>query len=208
MAKHWFSAGKMQGRCGCSFVGFADQSEISDFWKGSSSVKNGKEQQNVVDHSTRSRRGRRLPCGSLGKRTIRQAGIFCTGGWIPERLRSEFVWAVGQHDNGWWEWDALAEQDPISGFPKGLREVLKNQQDGMQRWRLGLNRFEGKHFAKLMISLHAYWLYAARLEDNQNQDFNHTLFWKTDPETLMQGSEGPVQSFVLELKKTTSGVAG
>ena len=60
----------------------------------------------------------------------------------PERLRAETVMAIAQHDNGWWEWEATPELAAVDGFPSGLADVLKNQQEGTSRWRLGLRRFD------------------------------------------------------------------
>ena len=54
-----------------------------------------------------------------------------------ERLRAETVFGIAEHDNGWWEWDATPELADVDGFPSGLSDVLKNQQEGMNRWRLG-----------------------------------------------------------------------
>ena len=60
----------------------------------------------------------------------------------PERLRAETVMAVALHDNGWWEWEAIPDLADVDGFPSALADVLKNQQEGMNRWRLGLHRFD------------------------------------------------------------------
>ncbi len=57
----------------------------------------------------------------------------------PEKLRAETVLGIAEHDNGWWERDASPEFDS-DGLPKGLTEVLKNQQEGMNRWRIGIPR--------------------------------------------------------------------
>lgn len=56
-----------------------------------------------------------------------------------ERLRAETVFGIAEHDNGWWEWDATPELADVDGFPSGLSDVLKNQQEGMNRWRLGVS---------------------------------------------------------------------
>ncbi len=75
----------------------------------------------------------------------------------PEKLRAETVLGIAEHDNGWWEWEASPEPD-LDGLPKGLTAVLKNQQEGMNRWRIGIPRLSEKHtYASLLISYHAYW---------------------------------------------------
>ena len=81
----------------------------------------------------------------------------------PERLRAETIVAIAEHDNGWWEWEASPELADIDGFPLGLAEVLKDQQEGMNRWRTGLARFDNRPYVNLLMSHHAYWLYAAKL---------------------------------------------
>ena len=57
-----------------------------------------------------------------------------------ERLRAEVIFAVAQHDNGWWEWEVTPDVSADDGFPLDLSEVLKDQQAGMNRWRTGLRR--------------------------------------------------------------------
>ena len=58
----------------------------------------------------------------------------------PEVLRSQVVFAVAQHDNGWWEWEADPDVSAEDKLPLGLEEVLRDQQAGMNRWRRGLSR--------------------------------------------------------------------
>jgi hypothetical protein len=93
----------------------------------------------------------------------------------PERLRREVVLAVSEHDNGWWEWEA----DPATaqdGLPAGLSEVLADPVAGMQRWRIGIPRLGGEHpYASLLISDHAYWLYAAQFVESTSPEFRHAL---------------------------------
>ena len=96
-----------------------------------------------------------------------------------ERLRAETVFGIAEHDNGWWEWDASPELSDVDGFPSGLSDVLKNKQEGMNRWRLGVRRFSSNHaYASLLISSHAYWLYAAKIQADLDPAFVHPLFWK------------------------------
>ncbi len=76
----------------------------------------------------------------------------------PERLRAEAVLAIAEHDNGWWEWEAIPDLSADDGLPAGLGEVLRNQQAGMDRWRVGLGRFPGNPLVNLLISSHAFAL--------------------------------------------------
>ena len=96
----------------------------------------------------------------------------------PEKLRAETALGIAEHDNGWWEWEASPELD-TDGLPKGLTAVLKNQQEGMNRWRIGIPRLSETHpYASLLISYHAYWLYAHSSGAERNPAFIHPLFWK------------------------------
>ena len=93
----------------------------------------------------------------------------------PERLRAETVLAVAEHDNGWWEWEANPQIDPSDGLPLDLTSL--KQSDGLQRWRLGVPRFRESHpYVALLISLHAYWLQAPRVQAEDTSAFLHPLF--------------------------------
>lgn len=104
----------------------------------------------------------------------------------PEQLRAETVLAIAQHDNGWWEWEATPELSEVDGLPLCLTEVLKNQQDAMNRWRLGIPRFSRDHpYVSLLISFQAYWLYAHGCQTDPDPAFAHPLFWKGSSTRLM-----------------------
>jgi hypothetical protein len=118
----------------------------------------------------------------------------------PERLRDETVFAIAQHDNGWWEWEAAPDLSDADGLPLGLAEVLKNQRDGMNRWRQGLRRFVDHPYANLLISHQAYWLYAARVLPDADPAFAHPLFWKGSPERLYPGGREEPLKFMAELE--------
>ena len=126
----------------------------------------------------------------------------------PDRLRAETVLGIAEHDNGWWEWEASPEPDK-DGLPKGLGAVLKNQQEGMNRWRIGIPRLSEKHpYASLLISYHAYWLYAHSSRAESNPAFIHPLFWKgsniysedSSPELTGEALQNAL-NFVEELKE-------
>ena len=110
-----------------------------------------------------------------------------------ERLRAQAVFAIAQHDNHWWEWEANPDLSADDGFPLGLGETSKNQQAGFDRWRLGLKRFAAEPMVNLLMSSHAYWFYAARVLAQSDPAFTHPLFWKGAPDKLYPGTiEAPL----------------
>jgi hypothetical protein len=123
----------------------------------------------------------------------------------PERLRAEVILAIAEHDNGWWEWEAIPDLSVADGFPAGLGEALQNQQAGIDRWRRGLTRFPSRPFVNLLISSHAYWFYAARALQTPEPAFNHPLFWKGAPEKLCPESNEALLAFMAELQKQQLG---
>jgi hypothetical protein len=123
----------------------------------------------------------------------------------PERLRAEAVLAIAEHDNGWWEWEAMPDLSSDDGLPAGLGEVLRNQQAGMDRWRSGLGRFPRNPLVNLLISSHAYALYAARAQAHPDPAFNHPLFWKGAPEKLYPGSVEAPLAFMDDLEEMQKG---
>ena len=93
-----------------------------------------------------------------------------------EWLRREVELAIAEHDNGWWEWETEPPLSPADGLPLGLSEVLKDPREGMERWRLGINRLAANHpYASLIISYHAYWLYAIQFNPDPPPQFTHQL---------------------------------
>ncbi len=93
----------------------------------------------------------------------------------PERLRAETVLAIAEHDNGWWEWESDPQIDPADGLPLDLTSL--RQSDGLERWRLGVSRFRDDHpYVALLISFHAYWLHAPRVQAQETPAFLHPLF--------------------------------
>ncbi len=93
-----------------------------------------------------------------------------------ERLRREVVLAVAEHDNGWWEWEADPPLSAEDGLPQDLYEVLADPVAGMERWRLGIPRLaEQNPYASLLISDHAYWLYAVQFDTDPPLEFTHHL---------------------------------
>jgi hypothetical protein len=119
----------------------------------------------------------------------------------PERLRAETVLAIAEHDNGWWEWEADPELHPDDGLPLGLLDL--SQQQGMERWHLGVPRFVERHpYVSLLISFHAYWLYAPRCEPHPDRAFLHPLFSVPAGGPALEGEElERTQRFVVEQRE-------
>ncbi len=106
----------------------------------------------------------------------------------PERLCAETVLAIAEHDNGWWEWEADPQLDPADGLPLGLLDL--SQQEGLKRWHLGIPRLVETHpYVSLLISFHAYWLYAPRCEPHPDAAFFHPLFGDPTQAPPMEGEE-------------------
>ncbi len=95
-----------------------------------------------------------------------------------EAVRAEVVLAAAEHDNGWWEWEADPDLDPADGLPLHLNDLTHaGPERGFDRWRLGVPRLaEARPYAALLISFHAYWLYAFNCEDGLDPAFHHPLF--------------------------------
>ncbi len=75
----------------------------------------------------------------------------------PARLRAEVVFAVAEHDNGWWLWEATAPLASIGGdLPPDLIDMDEPLQATADRWRMGIERYRVGHpYAALLISQHA-----------------------------------------------------
>ena len=118
----------------------------------------------------------------------------------PERLRAETVFGIAQHDNGWWEWDATPELAAADGLPLGLRDVIRNQQEGMNKWRLGVPRFRERHpYAALLISWHAFWLHGPRIGIGSDPAFRHPLYGKAAPARLAGADAEATRAFMDEI---------
>ena len=130
------------------------------------------------------------------------------GGPADAQLRREAVFAIAQHDNGWWEWEATPDLSPDDGLPLSLGEVLRDQVAGMERWRVGLRRFPRSPYANLLISRHAHWLYAIRALPDPDPAFAHPLFWKGSPEQLYPGTNEAPLRFLAELEEMAAGWRG
>lgn len=125
----------------------------------------------------------------------------------PDRWREEVVLAIAEHDNGWWEWEAMPVLDEHDGLPIGLAEVARGSpEDGFRRWRLGVPRLAERHpYAALLVSLHAYWLYAFAFEDlaNEGDDaWRHPLFGGRDNAMNLVIDRATTRAFIVEQRRT------
>lgn len=97
------------------------------------------------------------------------------GATEPDLWREAVVLGIAEHDNGWWEAEAIPKINEPDGLPVGLGEKAKPVADngldqwrtgGFDRWRVGIERLAGPYpYAALLVSLHAYWLYAVGYDD-------------------------------------------
>ncbi len=119
----------------------------------------------------------------------------------PERLRTETVLGIAQHDNGWWEWEAAPDLSEVDGLPMGLSEFMQDTLDGMDRWWRGISRFSQNHpYASLLIAFHAYWIYARNFEIDSEPAFSHPLFSKEPSPNLMADQLDGARRFTGEIK--------
>jgi hypothetical protein len=105
------------------------------------------------------------------------------GATHPERWRDEVVLGIAEHDNGWWETEAMPLISDKDGLPVGVGEAAPPTDEneftpwitgGFDRWRTGIGRLAETHpYAALLTSLHAYWLYAVVFDDLTPKDVDH-----------------------------------
>ncbi len=122
----------------------------------------------------------------------------------PSRLREQAVFAVAHHDNGWFEWEAEPKLSDSDRLPVDLADMVRDQQDGMNRWRIGLRRFPDAPYANLLISEHPRMMYGIHQMAGPEPGDIHPLFWKDRPEPLLPGSGESVKAFLAELHELQS----
>jgi len=153
------------------------------------------------------------------------------GATHPERWRDEVVLGIAEHDNGWWETEAMPRFSDRDGLPIGVGEATAPTAEneftpwvtgGYDRWRLGIERLATAHpYAALLTSLHAYWLYAVVFDDLMPAGADHLRHFVFGPPLVAKGLvSDPVitRAFLAEqadLQKTlrcrvakTAGLAG
>ena len=130
-----------------------------------------------------------------------QPGHFA-GSTDSHSLRQEVVQAIAEHDNGWWEWEAAPAIDPADGLPLDLPDVAKRRSDaGLERWRKGVPRLADEHpYVALLISMHAYWLYAFAFDDLPGLDdaLRHPLFGQVGVVNKLVQERELTRAFLLE----------
>jgi hypothetical protein len=119
----------------------------------------------------------------------------------PGALRAETIFAIAEHDNGWWEWEGDPQIDPADGLPLHLTDLSPEQ--SFERWRLGVPRFRQEHpYTALLISLHAYRLYAFRVRRDFDPLWQHPLFGGVPSESPLGGPDLPlIEQFEAEQKR-------
>lgn len=118
----------------------------------------------------------------------------------PSRLRSEVIFGIAEHDNGWWEWEATPDLSESDRLPVGLTEVLRARQEGMDRWRRGIPRFRTSHpYGSLLTSWHAFWLYAPAVDPSHDPAFRHPIFWRDEQPKVSEAEAAETKSFLNEL---------
>ncbi len=90
------------------------------------------------------------------------AGQFCrfwgNGEFAPPRPYAPVMMAIGQHDNGWVEWELAPRLRP-DGFPMDFI-TYTDQAEKTHLWQRGIERVWAQHpYAALIISRHASILY-------------------------------------------------
>lgn len=129
---------------------------------------------------------------------------------VEEAWGEEFILAVAQHDNGWWEWEACPQVDAEDGWPLGLADIGTHRPDeGLQRWRLGIPRFAEEHpLAALLVSLHAYHLYAYAFESlahEADDALRHPLFGASESAMRMVPDRPRTRQFLEEQRAVQAG---
>lgn len=116
-----------------------------------------------------------------GEGSFAQPGAWAAGEQA-EAIRAETIFAIAEHDNGWWETDAAPQPCPRDGLPPNFTEQVEGGSEvSLNRWRRGVARFADQHpYVALLISLHAYHLVAAELRDDLDARLQYPGLGKAD----------------------------
>ncbi len=82
--------------------------------------------------------------------------------FAPPTPHAEVMLAIGQHDNGWYEWE-LRPRLCANGYPM---DFLQDDEPiaKLDLWRLSVDRVYSQHpYAALLVGRHAAWLYEGAL---------------------------------------------
>ncbi|MFG0306742.1 MAG: DUF3891 family protein [Phycisphaerales bacterium JB040] len=138
------------------------------------------------------------------------------GATDPARWRDEVVLGIAEHDNGWWETEAMPRISDRDGLPVGVGEAAAPSDAneftpwisaGLDRWRLGIGRLERQHpYAALLVSLHAYWLYGVSFADlaHAGEPFRHFVFGGADVAPGLVPDPVATRAFLEEMEETQS----
>ena len=137
---------------------------------------------------------------------------FEPGATHPARWRDEIVLGVAEHDNGWWETEAMPRFSENDGLPIGVGEAAPPTEEnelgawtsgGYDRWLIGIDRLAAHHpYAALLTSMHAYWLYAVAFDDLHRGDiepYRHFVFGPPDIAPGLASDEAKARAFLGEL---------
>jgi hypothetical protein len=118
-----------------------------------------------------------------------------------EYWREQALFAIAEHDNGWWDWEADPQIDPADGLPLDFLQI--SQEQALSHWRTGTRRFAQTHpFAALLISAHARLLQEPMLTGTTQPQLLSPLFHNVAPKNL-NGNDA-ARAFVVEQQEFES----
>jgi hypothetical protein len=90
------------------------------------------------------------------------------------RPDSEVLFAIGEHDNGWKEWDSCPKVNPVSLYPMNFLEMSPSDQSEI--WRRCFRRHSTDHpYASVLIALHFGKLNEKSLNKNSSNGIARAL---------------------------------
>jgi Protein of unknown function (DUF3891) len=96
--------------------------------------------------------------------------LFRTGGLPEHSRRTELLFAVREHDNGWRETDAAPRWNSATGRPHDFLTLPREER--IDLWQRGTARYAGEHpYAALLITRHALQLHDSRRGQDGWQEF-------------------------------------
>ncbi|MEX2644067.1 MAG: DUF3891 family protein, partial [Acetobacterales bacterium] len=124
----------------------------------------------------------------------------------PAALRAETVFAIAEHDNGWWEWEADPPAAGKGGLPPDLIERGQDEGESMERWRRGIARFRAAHpWSSALIARHARWLYQPKLERDADPAFVPPIFAGGTPPAPAGDRRSGTEAFIDEMALAEAG---
>lgn len=133
------------------------------------------------------------------------------GATDPIKCRDEVILGIAEHDNGWWSSEALPRFSAQDGLPVGVGDAAPPTREnefgewrsgGFDRWRTGIERLSGAHpYAALLVSLHAYWLYAVAFDDlrpSRVGPVEHPVFGSPEVAAGLVGDEQVTRTFLAD----------